>query len=119
QLGYYFRRNSLNNNSLYSANGYVEKTQSDYLEQWKMPGDEARTNVPRMIYPSNFNRSNLYSYSEVLVESGDHISFKDLQVTWSIPFFKQFKPQLTFWASNLGIIWRANSSGIDPRNLNT
>jgi TonB-dependent starch-binding outer membrane protein SusC len=108
KLGYYFRRSSINYNSLLA--NWV--THSDYEKRWQKTGDELSTSVPSFIYPNpSVNRDNFYSSSSVLVEKGDHIRLQDIAVSYT---FK--KPQLKIYAyiNNIGIIWKANRSGLDP-----
>ncbi|WP_162800076.1 SusC/RagA family TonB-linked outer membrane protein [Pedobacter jeongneungensis] len=112
--GYYFRRNSLNNTNLYNGSYYT----TDYLQRWKSSGDEANTNIPALVYPAILNRTNLYVYSDKLVERGDHIRFKDLRIAYTInqPFKQVGVKQLNLfcYVNNLGILWRANNHNIDP-----
>lgn len=114
RLGYYFRANSVNYNQLFSGFGHP-----DYLKRWQNPGDENRTSVPSMIYPLNGNRDNFYQLSEVLVQKGDHIRLSDIQVAYSLSKRQWAKfpfetAQITFYANNLGLLWKANNKGIDP-----
>ncbi|WP_316846856.1 SusC/RagA family TonB-linked outer membrane protein [Pedobacter psychrodurus] len=98
--------------------------QADYEIRWQKPGDELGTNVPSLIYPSNNNRNDFYQGAEVLVEHGDHIRLRDIRfaynlnnaVTKRLPFQKL---QLFVYASNLGILWRANHLNLDPDFPNT
>ncbi|NHA02503.1 SusC/RagA family TonB-linked outer membrane protein [Mucilaginibacter sp. HC2] len=118
KLGYYFRRNSLNNSSLYNAAGGVSSyQQSDYENRWQKPGDELTTNVPALIYPANTSRTNLYTYSNVLVEKGDNIRLQDIRLGYTV----KSNPRLPFknlnffvYMNNIGILWRANKYHIDP-----
>jgi TonB-linked SusC/RagA family outer membrane protein len=116
KLGYYFRRSSisLNYQDLISNLG-----NADYSLRWQKPGDEAVTNVPAPVYPNSSVRDRFYRFSEVLVEKGDHIRLQDIRLSYDLnsrvwkkmPFEGL---QLYTYASNLGIIWRANDHGIDP-----
>ncbi|WP_165499777.1 SusC/RagA family TonB-linked outer membrane protein [Pedobacter frigidisoli] len=112
--GYYFRRNSLNNTNLYN-NAY---NSTDYANRWMKVGDEFNTYVPSLVYPAIINRTNLFTYSDKLVERGDHLRFKDVRIGYTLnnPHNHLGIHQLSFfgYASNLGIIWRANKYGIDP-----
>jgi hypothetical protein len=115
KLGYYFRRSSINYNNLYSNwDGHA-----DFADRWQVPGDELKTNVPSMVYPSSFNRDRFYSGSEVLVDKGDHIRLQYVNLSYDFKdglkrksFLGSFQVYVN--ASNLGIIWRANKHGIDP-----
>ncbi|MES2006402.1 MAG: SusC/RagA family TonB-linked outer membrane protein [Bacteroidota bacterium] len=115
QLGYWFQRSSINYQALYqSADGH-----SDYALRWQQPGDETKTQVPSLVYPAQNTRDIFYSGAAVLAERGDHVRLQYLYLGYGFSK-KQFR-QLPFEklecylaASNLGIIWRANKSGIDP-----
>lgn len=116
KLGYYFRRKST---SINYADIVNNRAHSDYSVRWTQPGDELTTNVPSLSYPSNNNRNDFYTYSEVLVEKGDHIRLQDIRLSYTLDM-RQWKKspftnlQLYIYASNLGILWRANHYGIDP-----
>lgn len=114
RFGYYFRRTGLSYYQLYTNwNGHTE-----FAQRWQKPGDELYTNVPSMVYPANSLRDNFYMYSEATVEKGDHIRFQDLRLSYAVPDLKKNRfyseLQVYCYLSNLGILWSANSSGIDP-----
>ena len=119
-MGYYFRKNSINYSDLYSS----WAMNSDFYKRWQKPGDELTTSVPAMVYPSNFRRDQFYNYSEATVERGDYIRLMDLQCAYN---FSQTgtrnhilkNMQVYAYASNLGILWRANTNRIDPDYLYT
>jgi TonB-linked SusC/RagA family outer membrane protein len=117
KLGYYFRRTST---SLDYANAITNPGLNiDYDSRWQKPGDEAKTNTPSLVYPSNTNRSNFYKFSEILVEKADNIRLQDIQLSYQLPDNKKVRPifshvQVYIYATNLGLIWRANHLGIDP-----
>ncbi|MEO6521005.1 MAG: SusC/RagA family TonB-linked outer membrane protein [Mucilaginibacter sp.] len=115
RFGYYFHKPSINYNALLTTwNG-----SSDYASRWQKTGDEKITNVPSMVYPANTSRDDFYNNSSILVEKGDNIRLQDVNISYAldraslkrIPF-----QSLRFYvyANNLGILWRANHSGIDP-----
>lgn len=118
KLGYYFRAASIDYSSLLGGSLAGHK---DYSFRWQQPADEKVTSVPSMIYPYNFSREIFYANSEVLVQKGDHIRLQDVQLSYNLsrrslsglPFVNA---RLYVYANNLGIIWRANSKGIDPDN---
>lgn len=115
-LGYVFRRPSVNTNYSEVLTYYAN---SDYAQRWQKPGDESHTNVPSLVYPSDDNRSRFYTFSEALVEKADNIRIQDIRLGYTIsPNWLKTKAdpriQLFMYASNLGIIWRANKYGIDP-----
>lgn len=115
KAGYYFRRSSVNYTSLF--NGVY--TQADFLRRWQHPGDEASTYVPSMMYPSDPSRDLFYSQSSVLLEKGDNIRLQDIRLSLlldkkmisALPFSNV---SLYLYATNIGILWRANSQHIDP-----
>lgn len=115
RLGYYFRQESVNYGQLMS--GMV--SHGDYSRRWIKPGDENSTFVPSTPVSNNNNRNNFYRFSEVLVERGDHIRWQDLNISYD--FYRSKMPQLPFehaqlylFAENLGIIWKAAKTDIDP-----
>jgi TonB-linked SusC/RagA family outer membrane protein len=116
KLGYKFRRSSTSTNYA-SAIGANQNT--DFADRWQKPGDELSTTVPSVVYPTNTNRDAVYQYSESLIEKGDHIRLQDLRLSYTLNKSKwralPFKSlQVYSYASNLGILWRANKRGIDP-----
>jgi TonB-linked SusC/RagA family outer membrane protein len=120
KLDYVFRRQSLNNVTLYQGFGYSNSFQQpDYALRWQKPGDENSTNVPALIYPSSSIRDDIYTYSEILVEKADHIRLQDLRLDYqlnkshikNLPFSTI---NVYFYAANLGIIWKASNKKIDP-----
>ncbi|MEN5057155.1 SusC/RagA family TonB-linked outer membrane protein [Sphingobacterium kitahiroshimense] len=115
KLGYYFRRNSIHYTELFNS----WRGHSDYALRWQQPGDEAFTNVPVNLYATNSNRDAFYNGSSVLIEKGDHIRLQYINLAYDLNMPKNFKGtlkglQVYFNASNLGLLWKANKSGIDP-----
>ena len=115
RMGYYFRRNSIRYASVLTAQG----GHSDYGLRWRQPGDEALTQVPSMSESPDVNRDNLYTYSEILVEKGDHVRLQDITLSYTLS--KEKFPALPFasmelygYAGNLGIIWKASDAVQDP-----
>ncbi len=115
QLGFWFQRSSINYQSLYqSSDGH-----SDYALRWQKPGDETSTNVPSLVYPAQGLRDAFYNGAEILAEKGDHVRLQYIYLSYGFSK-KQFKLvpferlECYLSASNLGILWRANKSGIDP-----
>jgi TonB-linked SusC/RagA family outer membrane protein len=112
---YFFRNSttSINYSDLVAGDPH-----QDYLLRWQNPGDENRTTVPSLAYPSNTNRNNFYQYSESLVQKGDHIRLQDVQVEYHLPYIKQISwmssATVYGYISNIGILWRANKTGRDP-----
>jgi TonB-linked SusC/RagA family outer membrane protein len=117
KLGYYFRRPSLNEYQLISLANV--QGGDDYGKRWQKPGDEKITRVPSLVYPVNNSRSDFYTYSQDLIEKGDHIRLKDIQFSYDITKKQWSKMpgqsiRLYLYASNIGILWRANKEGLDP-----
>ncbi|QEM08235.1 SusC/RagA family TonB-linked outer membrane protein [Mucilaginibacter rubeus] len=118
EFGYVFRRPSTNLNQA----GIISQSNSqniDYEVRWQNPGDEKNTSVPSVIYPSNENRNTFYKYSSSLVANGNNIRLMDIRLSYGLD--KSMVHNLPFkkinvfaYASNLGIIWRANKYGLDP-----
>lgn len=91
----------------------------DYFRRWQEPGDEAFTDVPARVERYHANLADFYTYSEVLVESSDHIRLRDINLSYTIDGKKvgalSFQSlRLTINAQNLGILWRKNRSGVNP-----
>lgn len=114
RIGYYFRKNSVRYNSVLTGQG----GHGDYANRWQKPGDEAFTIIPSLPAATNTNRDNLYIYSSALVEKGDHIRLRDINVTYDLeksglklPFRRT---QIYVYGNNLGMLWKANEAGIDP-----
>lgn len=114
---YYFRRNTIMYAGLLNANSAVGH--GDYNKRWQQPGDEKTTSVPSLIYPASSNRDSFYAYSEATVEDGAHIRLQDVNLNYTLDKrimkglpFQNLKLQV--YASNLGILWRANKAGLDP-----
>jgi TonB-linked outer membrane protein, SusC/RagA family len=115
KLNYYFRRLSTSLN----YTGVLRSPHVDYSNRWTKQGDELYTNVPSLVYPDNDSRSDFYKGSEVLIEKGDHIRLQDIRVSYELSksVLKKLPVrniQIYVYASNLGIIWKANDKGIDP-----
>lgn len=113
KLGYYFRRPAISYNSLITS-GIGHK---DYMDRWKVPGDELYTNIPSFTYPNNPNRDAFYEASEINVLKGDHIRLQYINLTYTVAKinrlpFNQF--QIYANAANLGIVWKSNKAGLDP-----
>jgi TonB-linked SusC/RagA family outer membrane protein len=116
KFDYYFRRGSIDYNDLFIG---ASPGHPDFDKRWQRPGDEQRTYVPSMVFPANFFRDQFYSYSEVLVERGDHIRLQDIQVSYDLQRGALSKLPIRsirfyLYANNIGILWRANHQGIDP-----
>ena len=117
KMGYYFRANTINYSSFF---GSYSSAHSDISKRWRTPGDEQRTNIPSMVYPTNQARERLYEYSEILVHKGNHIRLQDITLDYDLNHhLNQSRIPvknivLYLYANNLGIIWKSNNSGLDP-----
>lgn len=117
KFGYYFRRSSIDYSLLFRN---TPQTHSDYLLRWQHPGDEKNTNVPSLVYPDNGYRGAVYNYSSLLVNKGDNIRLQFINLSYRIPkrgnagnsVLKHMEAFVNL--ANIGLIWKANSDGIDP-----
>jgi len=115
KLSYFFKRTSINYTSLYNNwNGHP-----DFEYRWQKPGDENFTNVPSMVYPlPSPSRDAFYSASEILVEKGGNIRLQDIAFSYEFSRKQGKWPvknlQLYTYINNIGCIWKANKSGLDP-----
>jgi len=119
KFGYYFRRPSVNYGRIFST----WTGSSDYSKRWQKPGDEKTTSVPSMVYPVNSSRDQFYTFSDILVEKGDQIRLEDISLsyditkaTWKTLPFDEIR--IYGYVSNLGLLWKANKSGVDPDYIN-
>jgi TonB-linked SusC/RagA family outer membrane protein len=118
KFGHHFKRSSINYSNLF-LNGYLSE-HSDFGKRWIEPGDELFTDIPSLPNElSNSMRDNSYLKSDVLVEKGDHVRFQDIRIDYTLNnrMLKNMalaQLSLFVYAANLGIIWRANKSGVDP-----
>jgi hypothetical protein len=117
KFGYFFHRPSINYSTLFSGPDNIGHP--DYAKRWQKPGDEKITNVPSMIYPADANRDGFYNSAAILVDKGDHIRLQDLQLSYDLVRNSSVRLpvqaiRLYLYASNIGILWKANHDGIDP-----
>lgn len=118
KLGYYFRKPTIVYSQASGGTAYL-KVNRDYNNRWQKAGDEKTTNVPSIIYPFSGSRDEFYQGSEIAVEKGDHIRLQDISLSYdfsrtkfaALPFSDL---QIFIYGNNLGILWKANHSGLDP-----
>ncbi|SEM53655.1 TonB-linked outer membrane protein, SusC/RagA family [bacterium A37T11] len=114
---YYFRDNSVDYSTLIRTFGGVAQ-QPGYENRWQKPGDELNTNVPSFNYPVDPNREGFYRLSEALVEKGDHIRLQDIRLDYDlsnvIPTGVWHAASIYAYVNNVGIIWKATHSYVDP-----
>ncbi len=115
KFGHYFRRPTINYVDLYGR----AITHTDYLLRWQQPGDEAFTNIPSRIYPGNARRDGFYNSSSATIERADHIRLQYINLTYQwMPSKRRHKiiqeMQVSVNANNLGLLWTATKTNIDP-----
>lgn len=115
RLGYYFRNTSVRYSEVLS--GVVDH--SDYAKRWQQPGDEAITSVPSMPEVINYNRDDVYAYSEILVKKGDNIRLQDISLSYTLnkTLYRRIplnRIQVYSYVNNLGMIWKSAQGNIDP-----
>jgi len=118
KAGYEFRRLSQTPNAEYD-NGY----HMDYFKRWQKPGDEKLTDVPAKSITTDVYRNAAYSASEALITKGDHLRLQDVRVGYAfrdnaLQFLRLQSLNVYFYARNLGVLWQASDSGIDPEYPN-
>lgn len=115
RLGYYFRRSSVNYASLWLG----LPVHGDYEKRWQKPGDEHLSNVPSNPGALNSDRSTFYLYSAALVERADHLRLQDIQLSYNVAklklsSFEAKNTQIYAYVNNLGILWKASKTDLDP-----
>jgi TonB-linked SusC/RagA family outer membrane protein len=117
RLGYYFRKPRISYNAL------VEGVASfgEYANRWMKPGDELSTDVPSFVYPANFLRDGFYGSSEVNILRADHVRLQYVSLSYALTRDNMRRISMplrslsiSLTASDLGILWRANSMQLDP-----
>jgi TonB-linked SusC/RagA family outer membrane protein len=116
RFAYYYMKNSLNYSSLYS---WVLAGSNEFVDRWKQPGDEKKTNVPSISYPANPNRDRFYAQSEINVRRGDNIRLNDVRVSYSWNAVQKWLPikgvQVYCYLNNLNwMLWKASDVKADP-----
>ncbi|WP_341832424.1 SusC/RagA family TonB-linked outer membrane protein [Sphingobacterium thalpophilum] len=107
-----FRRPTIN----YSALANYWTMHEDFDNRWRQPGDELNTNVPAFIYPLNNARDNFYTFSDAVVERGDAIRIKDINVNYNFNGLGKGKirGQVFFNMDNMNlIIWKKTGYNVD------
>lgn len=115
RFGYYFRKSTINYASLYASGA----SNADFAKRWIKPGDEVFTTVPSMIYPGNPQRDGFYANSTATVFKGDNVRLDFVRLSYIFDKAVLKKTpiqsiQVFGYASNLGILWRANKERLDP-----
>lgn len=123
ELGNVLRRPSTENYPTYTNYYGVIGAESDVARRWRKPGDEQNTNVPGLSGISD-NSLNRYKNSDLLTISGSHVRLQQISFGYNLPaalLKKTFMQSLSLSASvrNLGLLWRKNKDGVDPKYLLT
>lgn len=116
KMGFFLRRESIDYSKLF-ASGIGNR---DYERRWQEAGDEQSTAVPAMPTNVDNRRESLYTNSVALIEKGDFIRLSTLQLTYvfKLKNGKSNQTRVFAVANNIGILYRANKSGIDPDYYN-
>ena len=92
-------------------------------DRWKVPGDEARTDIPKFdSAPDNVDRANVYNSCEQHWVKGDYIKLRDLELSYDLqkPLLDKFgirNTVLKLQVRNL-FYWAKNKGGLDPEIFN-
>jgi len=112
KLNYYFRRSNVFSGSSYT---YLS---SSFNERWQQPGDEMKTFIPALTYPLNSAADAFFRSTSQLVEKADHIRLQDIRLGYRVgsatPNILLRNLQIYAYANNLGILWKASSTAVDP-----
>jgi TonB-linked SusC/RagA family outer membrane protein len=115
RLGYFFRKASVRYVTVLNGLG----GNGDFNFRWQKPGDEKTTIVPSQPAAPDLYRDDFYTYSQQLVQKGDHIRLQDINLSYDLSKqalaglpFKRL--QIYMYANNLGVVWKSNQAGIDP-----
>ncbi len=120
EFKFYYRRHSIFYKETFAGTDLGSR---DFDKRWKKIGDENSTNVPSMVYTNDNFRDLFYKYSQALVERGDNIRLQLVNLSYALNPKSVSKLHLSACsvyinANNLGIVWRAGSKDIDPRQIN-
>ena len=72
------------------TSGRIVTTSKDIMNAWSKPGDEAFTDVPRLLFSNdtaNYNsyRNKIYSYSDLFIYDASNIRIRDIGVSYLLP----------------------------------
>lgn len=96
----------------------------DFLDRWKVPGDETRTNIPAYLLNADPNavagtfNTDYFTFGDVNVVSASFVKLRDVTLFYDLPKLLANKigtQGITLRAqlSNV-MLWKANKFGIDP-----
>ncbi|MGJ1193506.1 SusC/RagA family TonB-linked outer membrane protein [Sphingobacterium siyangense] len=112
KMGFYLRRASIDYSKLF-ANGIGNR---DYERRWQKIGDEQFTTVPATPTNVDNRRDALYANSMALIEKGDFVRLSNIQMAYTFKWrnVKSVQTRVFAVVNNLGMLYRANKSGLDP-----
>lgn len=72
------------------TSGRINTTAAGIMQAWKQPGDEAYTDVPRLLFSNdnaNYNtyRNTIYRYSDLFIHDASNIRIRDIGVSYLLP----------------------------------
>lgn len=94
----------------------------DFANRWKVPGDEAKTNIPSYVANSTTSSTRryipYYTNGDINFFDGAYIKMRDINLLYSLPhsvLARVKADDITFriTVSNI-LLWTANKYGIDP-----
>jgi hypothetical protein len=98
----------------------------EFARRWKVPGDEAFTNVPSYVTSNAINSSrrntDYYTRADINVLDASYVKLRDASLAYSLPKsvlskLKVSNLTLRTQLSNV-MLWKANKAGIDPEFQN-
>lgn len=97
---------------------------ADFMDRWKVPGDENITNIPGYITSTNANyvgntyNTEYFSNGDVNVVSASFVKLRDITLFYDLPkpIASMIKTQNVTFRVQLSnvLLWKANKYGIDP-----
>lgn len=100
---FYTKFNDFFNYSEFERGGAMHKS---YLNRWQKPGDELRTNIPRVMVPQlPYDPTNLLNSSDLAWKRGDNINLNAIQLSWQFNLGKLANCSMGATVNNVGIIW--------------
>ncbi len=113
-----FYTNRLTGTSGTFVSGNISK---EFLDRWKVPGDEARTNIPsyEVNESANYQRNlRYYTFADINVVSSSFIKLRDITLAYDISPKLLHKLRIQafrlFVQSGNYMVWKANKYDIDP-----
>ena len=71
------------------ADGRIVITHKDIMNHWQKPGDEAHTDIPRLLFSNdeNYNtyRNDLYQYSDRFIYNASNIRLNNISLAYRLP----------------------------------